>query len=54
MKAYFWGEVDGLVRAVAKGGDLIVRADGSVWKTVFVFEQWPDWCAICILLQDGQ
>lgn len=53
LKMYFYGEVDAIIRMLNKGGDLITRSDLTVWKVVFVFEQWPDWCAVCVNLQDG-
>ena len=52
-KVYLSGEIDGLVRADNKGGDLITYPDGSVWKVAFITEQWPDWCAAVITLQNG-
>ena len=55
-KMYLYGDVEAIVRNVAKGGDLVTRSDGSVWKTTIVFEGWDtvDWCAIgCTLQTDG-
>ena len=52
-RMYFFGEVDAIVRMLNKGGDTITRADGTVWLVVYVLEQWPDWCAVCVTLQDG-
>lgn len=52
-KIYFYGEVDGLVRATNKGGDLVIFPDGSVWLVAMVLEQWPDWCSVAVTLQDG-
>lgn len=52
-KMYFRGEVDGIVRMLNKGGDLVTRSDGTVWKVVFQLEQWPDWCSVVVTLQDG-
>ncbi len=54
LKGWFYGEVDAIVRMLNKGGDLVIRADGTSWKVVFVFEQWPDFCSVCLVLQDGQ
>lgn len=53
-KLYVEGEVDGIVRLLNKGGDLITRSDNTVWKVVFQLEQWPDWCSFVITLQAGQ
>lgn len=52
-RMYFEGEVDAIVRMLNKGGDTLTRSDGTVWLVVFVLEQWPDWCAVCVTLQDG-
>ncbi len=54
MRGYFYGAVDQIVRMLSKGGDLVYRSDGTAWKVVFVFEQWPDWCAVCLVLQNGE
>lgn len=51
---YLFGEVDGIVRATAKGGDLIVIDHGvnkGVWLVNSVLEQWPDWCKVSVVLQ---
>lgn len=47
------GQVNGLVRATRKGGDLITTPDGSVWLVTNVFEDWPDWCCVGVTLQNG-
>jgi hypothetical protein len=52
-RMYFEGEVDGIVRMLNKGGDTITRSDGTVWLVAYVLEQWPDWCAVCVTLQNG-
>jgi hypothetical protein len=55
-KIYLYGDVEAIVRNVDKGGDLVMRSDGSVWKTTIVFEGWDTvgWCAIgCTLQTDG-
>ena len=52
-KIYIHGEVDGLVRADNKGGDLITLPDSSVWKVAVIAEQWPGWCAAICTLQDN-
>ena len=52
-KMYVKGEVDGLVRAGNKGGDLVTLGDGTVWKVAMIAEQWPNWCCAIITLQDG-
>jgi hypothetical protein len=45
--------VDGLVRVINKGGDLITLPDGSIWLVAQVLEQFPDWVSAAITLQDG-
>ena len=52
-KMYFFGEVDAIVRMLNKGGDVITRSDGTEWLVAFVFEQWPDWCSVCVTQQNG-
>lgn len=54
---YLYGEVNGIVRATNKGGDLITTPDGSVWLVNQVLEQWndagpPSWCKVAVTLQD--
>jgi hypothetical protein len=55
-KMYVNGEIDGIVRMLNKGGDVITRSDGTIWKVTFVFEQWndapgPSWCSVCLTQQ---
>lgn len=55
-KVYLYGNWMGVVRADAKGGDLLTfpQAPGmpdQQWKAVTVFETWPDWCAIGVVMQ---
>ena len=45
-KAYCYGNVNGIIRASSKGGDLLALPDGTVWKVVLVFETWSDWSAV--------
>lgn len=52
-KIYFYGEVDGLVRSLSKGGDLILDGQGNTWLVAMVLEQWPDWCSVAVTLQNG-
>lgn len=51
-KFYLYGTTDAVVRSLKKGGDLIIRQDGSIWLVAYVFEQWPDWCAVAATLQN--
>jgi len=54
-KIYLYGIVEGVVRSLGKGGDLIVDPDGSVWLVAMVLEQWAkDWCSVAVTLQDGK
>lgn len=50
---YVSGELDGVVRSLGKGGDLITLPDGSVYLVAMVLEQWPDWAKVAATLQDG-
>lgn len=55
---YINGQVDGLVRAENKGGDLITDPYGRVWLVAMVLEQWddgpngPSWVRVAATLQD--
>lgn len=51
-KLYLYGMADGIVRVERKGGDLVSLPDGSIWLVTGVFEQWPDWVAVGIALQN--
>lgn len=50
---YFSGEVDAIVRMSRKGGDKIIDDCGRVWLVAQVLEQWPDWCKVCVVLQNS-
>lgn len=53
---YLYGVADGVVRALQKGGDLIVITSGvnaGTWLIAMVLEQWPDWCKVAATLQNG-
>lgn len=52
---YINGRLDGLVRPLQKGGDIITIADGvnaGDWLVVLVSEQWPDWVRVAVVLQN--
>jgi hypothetical protein len=58
-KIYLYGNSNGIVRTLQKGGDLIILPDQSQWLIVFVFETWghglkgrQGWCSCCITLQN--
>jgi len=55
-KVYMYGDWGGPIRADATGGDLLKfpRTRGGAietWKIATVFETWPDWCAVGVVLQ---
>lgn len=57
---YLQGDIEGMVRATNKGGDLITMPDGTVWLVNMVLENWnpPDgsssgWVKVAAVLQDG-
>lgn len=57
-KVYLYGNWMGVVRADQKGGDVLTfpQAPGAGpqdWKVVIVFETWPDWCAVGVVLQNA-
>ncbi len=57
-KIYLSGDVEGIIRADQRGGDLIVfptgtLPEGNTWLAAYVLENWPDWVSVAITLQDG-
>ena len=52
-KLYIDGAYNAVLRPADKGGDLVTLPDGTVWLVVFIFEQWPDWCSVCLTAQDN-
>lgn len=58
---YAYGDIEGLVRATNKGGDLITIASGvhaGTWLVAMVLETWGDglpaaWCKVAVTLQNG-
>ena len=49
-RVYLHGEWASVIRTAQKGGDLLAF-DDQLWLAVHVLEQWPDWCAIAVVLQ---
>jgi hypothetical protein len=47
---YLSGAVNGIVRPLAKGGDLITTRH-QTWLVVQVLETWPDWSKVAVALQ---
>lgn len=55
-KVYVHGAWNGVARSDTEGGDLLQfpeHTGGPMrnWLVVFVFEQWPDWCSLCVTEQ---
>ncbi len=55
-KVYLYGNWMGVVRTDAKGGDVLTfpQVPGDTaqqWKAVTVFETWPTWSSIGVVLQ---
>ncbi len=53
---YFYGDIQGVLRAKTKGGDVVTLSDGpnaGKWLVVQVLETWPDWCKCACVLQTG-
>jgi len=56
---YLQGDVQGLVRQLNKGGDLITMPDGTVWLVAMVLESWGmnvldtsgQWCKVAVTQQ---
>ena len=56
-KIYLNGEVDAVVRAEKKGGDLVLIQTGrhqGTWLVGQVLEQFPDWCCAAITFQTNK
>ncbi len=55
-KAYLYGQVEAIVRADGKSGDLITDPSGKVWLVNNVLEDWTyaGWCAVVVTLQNGE
>lgn len=52
-KIYVNGAVSALIRVRQKGGDLVTLQNGDIYLVKIVFEQWPDWCCVGGVLQNG-
>jgi hypothetical protein len=53
---YVMGTLNGVVRVLLKGGDLVTFPDGTVWLVTLVPEPWSttaNWTKAVITLQDG-
>ena len=56
-KVYLYGNWQGVVREDSKGGDILTfpqipGGDNQNWKVVIVFESWPEWCSVGVVLQE--
>ena len=58
-KAYLYGNVNGMVRTMSKGGDLLVFPDRSTWLVAYVLETYGHgligqrgWCSVVLTLQN--
>lgn len=52
-KIYLSGVASAIQRVASKGGDVItLSSDGTVWLTTAVLEQWPDWVAVSVTMQN--
>lgn len=53
---YLYGNWQGVVRADAKGGDVLLfpqvpGAQIQSWRVYQVLETWPEWCKVAVVLQ---
>lgn len=53
---YVYGNYQGVARPDSKGGDLLIFPEvpggaNKTWLVVEVFETWPDWCKVGVVLQ---
>lgn len=49
-KMYLNGNIEGLVRATGKGGDLLTFG-GRTYLVSAVLERWADWCCVALTMQ---
>lgn len=49
---YISGEAEAVDRVNRKGGDLLVFNKQS-WLVVTILEDWPNWCKVAVVLQNG-
>jgi hypothetical protein len=54
---HLYGDVQGVVRADQKGGDVLqfAQAPGGPprnWRVTSVMETWPTWCRVIVMLQN--
>ena len=51
---YLFGDVQGVVRPDAKGGDILLFSD-RVWLVIAVLETWgvAEWCKVAVVLQES-
>ncbi|MDE3023800.1 MAG: hypothetical protein KGI54_18445 [Pseudomonadota bacterium] len=47
---YLTGNYEGIFRVLGKGGDLLL-INGRTYLVETVFERWPDWCKLGIVMQ---
>lgn len=52
-KMYLNGNIEGLIRADGRGGDLL-EFEGRVYLVKSVLERWPDWCSLALTMQLDQ
>jgi hypothetical protein len=50
---YISGMLNAAQRPSQLGGDLITLRDGTIWLTLAVIEQWPDWVSVSVKLQNN-
>lgn len=53
---YMYGNTQGIVRPNGQGGDLLLfpevpGGDAKTWLVLAVYETWPDWCKVGVVLQ---
>lgn len=48
---YINGHLNGLVREIDKGGDMIQLPDGTWWLVNHVLEHWNNWCKVAVTQQ---
>jgi hypothetical protein len=50
-KIYLSGDLEGLIRADRRGGDLVIFPDGRTYVVAIILENWPEWTCAAITQQ---
>jgi hypothetical protein len=51
---YLYGDIEGVIRYLEKGGDIITDELNRQWLVNQVLETWADWCKVVVTLQNSK